>query len=336
MAGFLGLGSADAGYSIAKTKGKGQQPQQPDYMGIAAQQGAENRKSALQTASLSNPNVNNPYGSQQVKWNGDQATINQNLDPTQQGLLNSQNAMSTGLAGTGQNLMGQVDDAYGRPMDATSIDQLTGQAQSAINARLNPGLEQQSKALDQQLANQGIAPGSEAWNNAKRAQGNQENDAHQQAVLAALQYSPSLLQQQTAIRNQPMAELQQVRAGSQPTIPTFQGYTGANVQAAPYFQAGQQQGQAMTNAFNLQQANQNSTQQGLFGLGAAALMSDVRLKEDIRRVGMTDGGLSVYTYRYKGQPQTHMGVMAQEVEMVNPGAVREIGGYKAVDYAMVK
>jgi hypothetical protein len=336
MAGFMGLGSADLGYSVAKSKGKGQQPQQPDYMGIAAQQGAENRKSALQSASLSNPNVNNPYGNQRVTWQGDQATINQNLDPTQQGLLNSQNAMSTGLANTGQNLMGQVNDAYGQPMDATSINQLTQQAQDSINARLNPGLEQQSKALDQQLANQGVSVGSEAWNNAKRQQGNQENDAHQQAVLAALNYSPALLQQQTAIRNQPMAELQQVRAGSQPTIPTFQGYTGANVAPAPYMQGGQLAGQAMTNQFNLQQANQNSMQQGLFGLGAAALMSDVRLKEDIRRVGMTDGGLPVYTYRYKGHPQTHMGVMAQEVEKVNPDAVREIGGYKAVDYTMVR
>jgi len=258
---------------LSSGKGKNQQPQQPDYMGIAAQQGAENRKSALQSASLSNPNVNNPYGSQNVTWNGDQATINQNLDPTQQGLLQGQNQMSSGLLGTGQNLLGQVNNAYGQPMDATSIDQLTGQAQAAINARLNPGLEQQSKALDQQLANQGIASGSEAWNNAKRQQGNQENDAHQQAIMAALNYSPALLQQQTAIRNQPMAELQQVRAGSQPTIPTFQGYTGSNVAAAPYMQAGQQQGNAMTNAYNQQMAQQNSTQQGLFGLGAAGLMA---------------------------------------------------------------
>jgi hypothetical protein len=269
---MFGIGSgADPAAGIAKQKGKGQQPQQPDYMGIAAQQGAENRKSALQSASLSNPNVNNPYGNQRVTWQGDQATINQNLDPTQQGLLNSQNAMSTSLANTGQNLTGQVNDAYGQPMDATSINQLTQQAQDAINSRLNPGLEQQSKALDQQLANQGIGVGTEAWNNAKRQQGNQENDAHQQAILAALNYSPALLQQQTAIRNQPMAELQQVRAGSQPTVPTFQGYTGANVAAAPYFQAGQQQGNAMTNAYNQQMAQQNSTQQGLFGLGAAGL-----------------------------------------------------------------
>lgn len=72
-----------------------------------------------------------------------------------------------------------------------------------------------------------------------------------------------------------------------------------------------------------------------FGLQAAPLMgsfSDRRLKEDIRRVGETDDGLAIYTYRYKGGDTYHMGVMAQDVEKVKPDAVSEFHGYKAVDY----
>jgi len=70
-----------------------------------------------------------------------------------------------------------------------------------------------------------------------------------------------------------------------------------------------------------------------FGMQAAPLLfSDKRLKENIKRVGKTDDGLNVYTYNYKGNPLRHMGVMAQEVEKVKPGAVGEIGGFKAVDY----
>lgn len=70
-----------------------------------------------------------------------------------------------------------------------------------------------------------------------------------------------------------------------------------------------------------------------FGLQAAPLMfSDRRLKENVKKVGKTDDGLNVYTYNYKGNPLRHMGVMAQEVEKVKPGAVGEIGGFKAVDY----
>lgn len=70
-----------------------------------------------------------------------------------------------------------------------------------------------------------------------------------------------------------------------------------------------------------------------FGLQAAPLIwSDRRLKEDIKRVGTTDDGLGVYTYRYKGSDTVHMGVMADEVERIHPDAVAEINGHKAVNY----
>jgi len=65
------------------------------------------------------------------------------------------------------------------------------------------------------------------------------------------------------------------------------------------------------------------------------LFSDRRLKENIKKVGKTDDGLNVYTYKYKGLPTTHMGVMAQEVRKKTPGAVGKIGGLLAVDYSKV-
>ena len=76
--------------------------------------------------------------------------------------------------------------------------------------------------------------------------------------------------------------------------------------------------------------------EGAAGIGALAMFSDIRLKENIKRVGETDGGLPVYTYNYKGTQRTHMGVMAQDVEKVIPEAVGDINGYKAVNYSMVR
>lgn len=73
------------------------------------------------------------------------------------------------------------------------------------------------------------------------------------------------------------------------------------------------------------------------GLQVASLFSDERLKEDVREVGMTDGGLPVYTYRYKGDPTTHMGVMAQDVEVQQPDALGpEVSGFKTVNYGKVR
>lgn len=74
---------------------------------------------------------------------------------------------------------------------------------------------------------------------------------------------------------------------------------------------------------------------GFLGLGMQAapfLFSDRRMKTDIKKVGKTDGGLNVYTYRYKGGGPPQMGVMAQEVEKKNPKAVRKFGAFKAVNY----
>lgn len=75
---------------------------------------------------------------------------------------------------------------------------------------------------------------------------------------------------------------------------------------------------------------------GLAGFGVQAaplLFSDRRLKTDIRRVGQTDDGVPIYTYRYNGGDTVHMGVMADELAEVKPQAVSERGGFRVVDYA---
>lgn len=61
------------------------------------------------------------------------------------------------------------------------------------------------------------------------------------------------------------------------------------------------------------------------------MMSDVRVKDDIAPIGKLNDGTNVYEFKYKGSDKPQIGVMAQEVEQVNPAAVREIGGIKHVD-----
>ncbi len=69
------------------------------------------------------------------------------------------------------------------------------------------------------------------------------------------------------------------------------------------------------------------------GDDSTTTLSDIRLKEDIRRVGTNRLGLGVYQYRYKGFEGIYEGVMAQEVEIMHPGAIRALPeGYKGVDY----
>ena len=68
------------------------------------------------------------------------------------------------------------------------------------------------------------------------------------------------------------------------------------------------------------------------GLQAASLFSDRRLKTDIKRVGSTDGGTPIYTYRYQGEGPYHMGVMADEVPHARGP---DVSGYATVRYEEV-
>lgn len=74
---------------------------------------------------------------------------------------------------------------------------------------------------------------------------------------------------------------------------------------------------------------------GISGLGTVIGMpwpSDARIKDNIHKVGNLHDGQNIYSFRYKGRPETHVGLLAQEVERRDPGAVAEIGGIKHVDY----
>jgi hypothetical protein len=77
--------------------------------------------------------------------------------------------------------------------------------------------------------------------------------------------------------------------------------------------------------------------EGLFGLGSAGIAkSDIRLKEDITKVSELPSGVEVYTFRYIGEEQLNLGVMAQQVLPIIPEAVIEDSdGYLMVDYSRI-
>jgi hypothetical protein len=62
--------------------------------------------------------------------------------------------------------------------------------------------------------------------------------------------------------------------------------------------------------------------------------SDMRLKEDIVPLARLDNGIELYRFRFKGSDHTsYVGVMAQKVQKVEPGAVsRDRDGYLVVNY----
>jgi hypothetical protein len=75
------------------------------------------------------------------------------------------------------------------------------------------------------------------------------------------------------------------------------------------------------------------------------MFSDERLKKNVRTEGTTEAGVPLKSYEYKGfmakeAPGRHMGVMAQDLEKKDPGAVHRVKAkdgktYRAVDYSRV-
>lgn len=89
-------------------------------------------------------------------------------------------------------------------------------------------------------------------------------------------------------------------------------------------------------------ASQTQAGGGLFGgllkgaIGIASIFSDRRLKENIKFHSIIQG-FKFYTYNYKGSDVKCLGVLADEVEKINPEAVTvdPETGFKKVNYAVM-
>jgi hypothetical protein len=90
-----------------------------------------------------------------------------------------------------------------------------------------------------------------------------------------------------------------------------------------------------------EQRAQGQFQGGLINLAGQALpaigkmFSDIRLKENIKKIGTRPDGLGVYEFDYIWGGDRNIGLMAQEVNEVYPHAVGVVDGYLTVNYSQV-
>lgn len=329
-------------------------PPAPDYAGAAKQTAAGDLEAARAQTAANRVNQVTPYGSltytQQPGYGPDGGwTATQSLSADQQQLLDQQNKTSLGLSQLADRGLGYVDQALGNGITEAGLPKITAtnaaqSGEAAMMARFQPQIEQSRKALEAQLANQGITLGSEAYNNAMRTQSQAENDLRTQAVLKGIdvgnteQNQQMALQNQqlslkTALQNQPINILNAVRSGSQVTNPTFTSVpqqaqtSGPNMLGAATAQNGYNMG-----LYNSQVGQNNATTGAIGSLAGAGigLFSDIRLKTNIKRIGTHHTGIGIYSYIKFGKPE--IGVLAQELETVMPHAVAtHSSGFKMID-----
>ena len=345
--GFLGLGPAPSA------------PAAPDYTGAANATAAGNLAAAQAASAANRVNQVTPYGNLNYSQNGTDAqgnptwTATTSLSDVGQQLLNNQNSTSLGLGSAINSQLGNVQNTMSQPFNPNlpQVGINAGQNyQDAAMSRLAPQLSQQRELLNNQLANQGIPVGSQAWQTAQMNQGQKENDLlaanTTQGFNTGLAANQNAFNQQMTQYNMPLNTLSSLRTGAQVQNPTFVNSANQATTAGPDLlgAAGSQYNAAMGN-FNsgvAQQANFNSGLMGLAGAGIAA--SDIRMKENIDPIGVANNGLTVYRFEYKPEFKDHelaghgfhYGYMAQEVEQVFPYAVKTLDdGYKVVDYGLL-
>jgi hypothetical protein len=321
--------------------GKSSAPPAPDYTGAAQATASGNLQAAQQATEANRVNTYTPYGSltySQDASNPNKWSSNVNLSDTGKQLLDQQNKTSLGLGNLQDAATARVGASLGSPMpSAYDPTKATNNAADLINARLLPQQQRDHADLDTQLANQGIMPGSEAYQRAQDQLGRTQNDARSQAQLQGITLGQSQQGQQyaqeTANRNIPMNELNAIRTGAQVTNPTFQNAPQQATTSGPdMLGAAGMQNQYNMGLYGSQVGQQNALLGTAGQLGSAALMfSDARLKSDIRRIGTHDSlGIGIYSYEKFGAPE--IGVLAHELEAVMPGAVStHESGFKVID-----
>lgn len=348
-----------AGAVLGGGKG-GSAPAAPDPAATAQAQAQANKEAVLESAKVNQINQVSPYGN--VSYSGTigspDRTQTLTLPPEVQAILEGQRNVAGSLTDFAGQFVPQVAGQLGTPFNTANLgvqapqinDNTYNTVANSLLDRLQPQFERDQNALNTQLANQGIGLGSEAYSNAQSDFGRSRNDARlaalgQAGAEASRQYGLQSQSYNQALsdallnRTQGLNEVSALLQGA-PAIQTPAAPNPAQYQVAPgdYQGAASLQYQGALNNYNQQQQSRNAALGGIAGLGAAALplvFSDIRVKTDIKRVGATDSGLPVYTFRYKAGGPVQMGVMAQEVMQVRPDAVHDVNGILAVDYGMI-
>lgn len=363
---------------VAECKKGGKKPKTPDPKVVSDLQTQSNQQTAAYNAALNRVNTYTPQGSSVFNQTGTDASgapiyeQRITLTPDAQALYEQQQAQSRQLGDIAGGMMDAIGSTYSQPLDTSAAPALFGaddllaarqQTQDALYDRqaayLDPQWANRDTAFRSQMANQGIAEGSEAWRNAiddeSRARSFDYAQARNDAILAGQGEMTALsdmargnramtLDELYRARSQPLNEFNALRSASQVDMPQFDGAaqaTAANTDVAGnYWNAFD----ADMAKYNASQAASNNLMSGMFGLGSAAItaapfFSDARLKENVIPVGELPGGTNLYEYEFKADPTNarQVGVMAQEVERTQPGAVStdRKTGMKKVDYAKV-
>lgn len=323
-------------------------PNSPNPYKVADAQASSNLSTAMAQSLLNQVNQVTPYGSLTYSQSGTSSyydpttkrtvkipryTATTDLTPEQRGLLDQEQRFDKMYNDIALRQTGAIGEHLATPFkyDQGDYEQWAGDLYGKLNNDTNA---RNADALEQRLKNQGLSPGSAAYDDAMRNLTYSQDKARNAFMLDA--YDTGFNKALTE-RNQPINEISALMNGGSVQQPQFVNtpQTGVN---------GTDIAGLVMNNYAQQNANYQAKLGGIAGLGAAVAggwaMSDRRAKKDAKKVGKLNDGTDIYAYRYKdkfgGGGMMQLGVMAQEAAKRHPGAVRTgADGYKRVNYSRI-
>lgn len=294
LGGLFGLGAA----ALAP---KASDMNVPNYAAAAQSQAASGRMDQ------SNPWANLSYTQNGVDAQGNPVyKQNVSLNPADQANLDSaRSGQGAALFGLGNSISGYDAAVKGLPGlygDKGTQQGLTQQAIDSMyhqqTALLDPQYQENQRALQSQLANQGVVQGSQAYNQAMDSYARQRDYAYGNARDSSISQGNTLanqlFNQNLAAHNTGMQDLSTQQNqyltdanGLSNTVktPSFQ----ATPSPTNYLGAAALQGQGNLNQYNAATGNANSFTNGLFNLGGA-VMSNPAWTSYLGNLFSTGGG----------------------------------------------
>jgi hypothetical protein len=195
-------------------------------------------------------------------------TATQTLSPEEQALYQTGAQTRQNVANIGQAQSARIGTLLGTPLDLSN-PAVENRLFDLASARLTPQLAQRRAAVEADLINRGIRPGSDAYDRAQTVLNQGENDAYNQLFLTG---RGEAVQEALTARNQPINEITALMSGSQVAQPNYINPNEPTIPTTDTAGIINQNYQQRLQNYQIQQAQQQQMLGGLFGLGSAALM----------------------------------------------------------------
>ena len=258
-------------------------PAVPTAQQTATAQTGENVSTAIANSELSHTNQTDQYGnsitytqngSSQMTdpqdgttYNLPNYTENTTMSAANQAIYNTDQQTQQNMANIGSTESAKMGALLDTPMDTSA---------AATNQFLNTSWEQpfnnlqgqQQEQFQQQMADQGVTAGSQAYTNAQ--QNFMQSEQSQQDTYDSAMYG----QAQSAMmadRQEPINELDALESGSQVANPSFTNTPSTTVPTTDFASIQANTTNEQMQAYNASLANSNAAMGGMFGLGGSLI-----------------------------------------------------------------